>query len=142
MGQLSALGVDDKWQLSVLDEIFKALASSRELSEQLIYKGARVLRHRLQEALRASFDIDASLANWNSPRKVDSKLRVFGPFVLRWGNVPQRRVTTLVVVEHLDVLDERCPRLGPRGEVGVVDQLFLQRGEEALPRWRVARGWA
>src|SRR5437870_948881 len=71
---------------------------------------------------------------WNSPRKVDSKLRAFGLFVLRWGNVPQRRVTTLVVVEDLNVLDERRPRLGPRGEVGVVDQLFLQRGEEALHR--------
>src|SRR6202046_294542 len=71
---------------------------------------------------------------WSSPRKVDTKLRVFGLFVLRWGNVPQRRVTTLVVVEDLDVFDERRPRLGTRGEVGVVDQLLLQRGEEAFHR--------
>src|SRR5260370_13120419 len=62
----SSLGTVDKWQLGVLDEIFKALAHSRELSQQLIYKGARVLRLRLQEDLRASFDIDASLANFSA----------------------------------------------------------------------------
>lgn len=50
--------------MQVLDEVFKALASSQELSQQLIYKGARVLRLRLQEFLRASFDIDASLATF------------------------------------------------------------------------------
>src|SRR5262245_22421489 len=54
----------DRWKLQVLDEVFKALASSQELSQQLIYKGARVLRLRLQEFLRASFDIDASLATF------------------------------------------------------------------------------
>jgi Nucleotidyl transferase AbiEii toxin, Type IV TA system len=52
----------DIWSNEVLDEIFKAMATSRELSERLIYKGARVLRLRLAEPLRASFDIDASLA--------------------------------------------------------------------------------
>jgi hypothetical protein len=62
----SSLGATDKWQLAVLDEIFKALASSPSLSQQLIYKGARVLRLRLQEDLRASFDIDASLANFSA----------------------------------------------------------------------------
>src|SRR4051812_166697 len=54
----------DRWKLQVLDEVFKALASSRELSQRLIYKGARVLRLRLHEFLRASFDIDASLTTF------------------------------------------------------------------------------
>jgi Nucleotidyl transferase AbiEii toxin, Type IV TA system len=63
MDQPSSLGAYDKWQLAVLDDIFKALASSRALSQQLIYKGARVLRLHLREDLRASFDIDTSLAS-------------------------------------------------------------------------------
>ena len=46
----------DRWKLQVLDEVFKALASSQELSQQLIYKGARVLRLRLQGFLRMSSD--------------------------------------------------------------------------------------
>jgi transcriptional regulator with XRE-family HTH domain len=62
----SFVGEANRWQLLALDEIFKALASSRDLSQQLIYKGARVLRLRLQEELRASFDIDASLANFSA----------------------------------------------------------------------------
>src|SRR5262249_21735000 len=43
---------------------------------------------------------------WSSPRKVDRGLTVF-PFVLRRGDVPQRRVPALAVVEDLDVLDDR-----------------------------------
>ncbi len=64
MDQTNSLRAADRWHLAVLDEIFKALATSRELSQLLIYKGARVLRLRLRENLRASFDIDASLANF------------------------------------------------------------------------------
>ena len=64
MDQLRSFSSADRWQLQVLDEIFRALASSRELSQQLVYKGARVLRLRLREALRASFDIDASLTTF------------------------------------------------------------------------------
>src|SRR5436309_15732746 len=72
--------------------------------------------------------------NWSSPRKVDSQLRVFGLLVLRRGDVPQRGVTALAVVEDLDVLHDRRPRGGAGREVGAVDQLLLQRGEEALHR--------
>src|SRR5262249_36131455 len=68
---------------------------------------------------------------WSSPRKVDRGLTVF-PFVLRRGNVPQRRVPPLAVVEDLDVLHDRRPGLRPGGEAGVMDQPLLQRGEEAL----------
>ena len=63
---------------------------------------------------------DEEDAEWSSPRKVDSKLRVF-PFVLRRGDVPQRRVSALIVVEDLDVLDDRGAGLRPRGEVGTMD---------------------
>ncbi len=53
----------DRWGSEVLDDVFRALASTPELSNRLIYKGARVLRRRLGENLRASFDIDANLAS-------------------------------------------------------------------------------
>src|SRR5215217_4708395 len=59
---------------------------------------------------------------WSSPRKVDTGLSFFRPFVLRRGHVPQRRVPALGVVEDLDVLHDRRPRLRPRGEVRAVDQ--------------------
>src|SRR5258708_37822115 len=71
-------------------------------------------------------------AIWSSPREVDGQLRVFGLLVLHRGDVPQRGVPALAVVEHLDVLDDGCPRLRPRGEGGAVDQLLLERGEEAF----------
>src|SRR5579872_3844527 len=71
--------------------------------------------------------------SWSSPRKVDRGLTVF-PFVLRWGNVPQRGVPSVVVIEDLNVLDDRRAGLRPRGEVSVMDQLLLQRGKEAFHR--------
>src|SRR5690242_4695877 len=71
-----------------------------------------------------------SYSDWSSPRKVDSQLRVFGLFVLRRGDVPQRGVTTLDVVEDLDVLEDRGPGLRSRGEVRAVDQFLLQRCEK------------
>src|SRR5947209_19621769 len=70
---------------------------------------------------------------WSTPRKVGAELRVF-PFVLRWGDVSQRGVSALTVVEHLDVLDDGCAGFGPGGKVGVVDQLLLQRSKETLHR--------
>ena len=42
--------------------------------------------------------------DWNSPRKTDGQLRVFVAFELRWGDIPQRTVSPLAVVEHFDVL--------------------------------------
>ena len=53
----------DKWKSETLDHVFNALAFSPELTERLIYKGARVLRLLLDEAIRASVDIDANFAN-------------------------------------------------------------------------------
>jgi len=43
-------------------------------------------------------------------------------------------VTALTIVENLDVLEDRRLRRRSRGEVRVVDQLLLERGEEALHR--------
>src|SRR4051812_32105895 len=71
-------------------------------------------------------------STWSSPRKVDTGLSFFRPFVLRRGDVPQRRVSPLRVVKDLDVFDDRGPRLGPGGEVRAVDQFRLRRGEQAL----------
>ena len=57
------LSREDKWKSETLDHVFNALALSPELSERLVYKGARVLRLLLNEITRASLDIDASFAN-------------------------------------------------------------------------------
>src|SRR3954465_13897152 len=70
--------------------------------------------------------------NWNSPRKVDSGLSFFRPFVLRRRDVPQRGVPPLGVVEDFNVLHDRRPRLRPRGEVRAVHQPLFESGEEAL----------
>lgn len=43
------------------DMVFSALAESGELSEFLVYKGARILAMRLAEWHRASYDLDANL---------------------------------------------------------------------------------
>ncbi|MFT3882955.1 MAG: nucleotidyl transferase AbiEii/AbiGii toxin family protein [Gemmatales bacterium] len=73
MDLLKNLSVEDKWNSVVLDVVFTALASSAELSKMLIYKGARVLRLRLNENIRASFDIDACLSGLaiNTDRPID-----------------------------------------------------------------------
>jgi Nucleotidyl transferase AbiEii toxin, Type IV TA system len=78
----------DIWSNEVLDEIFAALATSSNLSKSLIYKGARVLRLRLGEPLRASFDIDASLATItatfsNSPLEQQSFGRSIADIIVR-----------------------------------------------------------
>jgi hypothetical protein len=64
MDPLNDLSEADRWTSAVLDEVFKAFVSSTALSQMLVYKGARVLRFRLQETLRASFDIDANLSSF------------------------------------------------------------------------------
>ena len=64
MDPLSTLNEEHRWKATILDEIFRALASSSGLSRMLVYQGARVLRLRLQEDLRASFDIDACLSSF------------------------------------------------------------------------------
>jgi len=57
------LSQEDIWKSETLDHVFNAIALSPELSDRLIYKGARVLRLLLNEVTRASLDIDASFAN-------------------------------------------------------------------------------
>ena len=47
---------------------------------------------------------------------------------------PERRVTPAGVVEAFDVVEEGRPELGVRLEPTAVDELRLQRGEEALHR--------
>lgn len=49
------------WIRDALDMAFQALASSPELREKLVYKGARVLALRLGGEQRASYDLDANL---------------------------------------------------------------------------------
>lgn len=50
----------ERWKSDVLDQIFEALAESRELEEALVFKGARVLNIRLGRG-RQSLDIDSNL---------------------------------------------------------------------------------
>lgn len=49
------------WKRDALDMVFSALAESDELSQFLVYKGARILALRLGELHRASYDLDANL---------------------------------------------------------------------------------
>lgn len=50
-----------RWKNEVLNEVFRALASSPELREALIFKGARVLNRRLAGE-RMSLDLDSCLS--------------------------------------------------------------------------------
>lgn len=51
-------------------------------------------------------------------------------------------MSTLVVVEHLGVFDDRRLGIGTAGEVGVVYLLFLQRGKGARAKRRsVSTPW-
>ncbi|MBC8121255.1 MAG: nucleotidyl transferase AbiEii/AbiGii toxin family protein, partial [Gemmatimonadaceae bacterium] len=51
----------ERWTSEVLDEVFEALAASEEITSALVFKGARVLRKRLDSAYRQSTDIDSNL---------------------------------------------------------------------------------
>src|SRR5205085_11768447 len=48
------------------------------------------------------------------------------------GSVAQGRVQALPIIEDLDVLEHRGPRLCPGAELGLMNALRLERGEEAL----------
>src|SRR3954447_561164 len=61
-------------------------------------------------------------------------LPVMRPLEFLWRQIPQGGVPADAVVERLDVLEDARPRLLARGVALVVDQLLLQRGEEALHR--------
>lgn len=51
----------DRWKSDVLDQVFEALAASPAITVALVFKGARVLRKRLDSAYRQSTDIDSNL---------------------------------------------------------------------------------
>lgn len=68
-------------------------------------------------------------AIWSSPRIVDTEVRRSRLLVLHRGNASQRGATALTIVKKLDVLEDRCTRPILRGQVGVMDQSVLQRGE-------------
>lgn len=48
--------------------------------------------------------------------------RLFGLFILRRGDIPQRGLTALTIVEELDVLEDRLTHLPPCGEVRMVNE--------------------
>jgi hypothetical protein len=49
------------WKQEALETVFAALAHNRSLASRLIFKGARVLNRRLNDASRQSLDLDAGL---------------------------------------------------------------------------------
>src|SRR5215207_4216303 len=51
---------------------------------------------------------------------------------LGWGAVAQGRVQALPIVEYLDILEHRGPRLRAGAELGRMGALRFERGEEAL----------
>lgn len=51
----------EQWRREALDLVFAALAASKSLCNELVFKGARVLSLRLGEAHRVSYDLDANL---------------------------------------------------------------------------------
>ena len=51
---------------------------------------------------------------------------------LGWGAVTQGRVQALPIVEHLNILEDRCLCLRPGAELGRVDAFRFERGKEAL----------
>jgi hypothetical protein len=53
---------------------------------------------------------------------------------LGWGTVADGRVQTLSIVEDLDVVEHCCSGLLAGAEVGLMDVLRLERGEEAFHR--------
>ena len=74
---------------------------------------------------------------WTCPGFVDTwvklpMLRVALPLEGPGAEIAERRMPPLPVVEDLEVLEELGARRGPRGPRRVVDQLDLQRREEAL----------
>src|SRR5262245_34480289 len=74
---------------------------------------------------------------WSSPRKMDTGLRVVRvvrPLEFLRRQEPQGGVSADAVVKRLHVLEDACPCLLSGRVRLVVDQLPLQRGEEALHR--------
>lgn len=51
----------DAWKREALDMAFEALATCKELSTKIVYKGGRVLALRLGGEQRASYDLDANI---------------------------------------------------------------------------------
>ncbi len=57
----------NRWKNEALDAVFEALVSSSDLSEVLIFKGARVLGLLLNSCQRQSLDIDANRVEGQPP---------------------------------------------------------------------------
>jgi len=53
-------------------------------------------------------------------------------FELHGADIAQRLMQSLPIIEHLDEFEHLRPGLLPRAVVPVMDQLVLQRTEEAL----------
>jgi len=49
------------WKSETLDEVLKAIASSRRMSSLVVFKGARILNLHLKTELRQSLDLDSNL---------------------------------------------------------------------------------
>ncbi len=64
---------------------------------------------------------------------MDTRLSHSRPrFELGRGIVAERRVTTQPIIEHLDILNDVSCRLFARAVLAMVDELALERPEEAL----------
>src|SRR3954453_15925473 len=73
---------------------------------------------------------------WRGEIRISGRLaqgdRLHAGASLGRGSVSQGRVQALPIVKYLDVLEHRSPRLGARAELGLMDLLCFERGEELL----------
>lgn len=64
-----------RWQDAVLDEVLKAIACSKSLTDILVFKGARILAQHVPQAKRQSLDLDANCSKEFLARYPDVKER-------------------------------------------------------------------
>ncbi len=65
----------DAWKQEMLERVLEAMAESAEIRERLVFKGARVLRHRLSGVARGSLDIDSNLLPTAFPAGTELQLQ-------------------------------------------------------------------
>lgn len=108
------------------------LAEQRRLVERIDALAAKIeeAKRLRAEALYRSTALGNAQALWNSPRKTDGQLRAFVVFEQRGGDIPQRTVSPLAVVEHFDVFEEAQLRFRSRRVLDVMHQLLLQARKE------------
>jgi hypothetical protein len=64
---------------------------------------------------------------------VDTGLRDCCPrFILGWGGIAKGRVSSLPIIEHLDVFEDVLRRFTSCGVVPMIDQFTLERPEETF----------